>query len=153
MRKVKNSLQKKIDGHYIWVRVSFNQSSTFFNIPNCYAKIWVSDDEGFPPDDKFLLMEDIVLSIQSDDTKRRSKQKNANLIAVKTMEETFPGSNGRLYVNAFQIASIMPIDPKSELIADLKRVTTMRPVDTPELPKDQQPKKAVIQFKSEWVNG
>jgi len=142
----KISLKKKVDGHYIWVRISFYQANTFYNIPNCYAKIWVSDDEPFPPDDKFLLLEDIVLSIQSEDTKKRLKQKNSNLVALKNMETAFPGSNGKLYVNTFQIASIMPIDPKSELIADLNRITTMRPIETPELPKEQQPQKSVIQF-------
>lgn len=143
----KSSLQKRVDGHYIWARISFYQANTFFNIPNCYAKIWVSDDEPFPPPrDKFLLLEDIVLLIQSDDSKKRTKQKNSNLVAIKNMKETFPGSNGSLYVNTFQIASIMPLAPKSELISDLNRVTTMKPVDTPELPKDQQLEKSVIQF-------
>lgn len=151
MQSEKSSLRKRVDGHYLWVRISFYQASTFFNIPNCYAKIWVSDDEAFPPNDKFLLLEDIVLSIQSDDTKKRSRQKSANLIAIKNMEKTFPGSNGRLYVNTYQIASIMPIDQKSELIADLKRVTTMRAVDTSELPKGQTLGKTVIAFDEKLV--
>lgn len=143
----KNYLQRKVDGHYIWTRVSFYQASTFFNIPNCYAKIWVSDNEPFPPpNEKFLLLEDIVLLIQSDNVKKQVKQKsNSNLVAIKNMEKTFPGANGSLYVNTFQIASIMPLDPNSELISDLNRVTTMKPVDTPELP-EQQLKKSVIQF-------
>lgn len=151
MQHEKKSLQKRVDGHHIWVRVSFYQSSAFFNIPNCYARIWVSDDEEFPPpNDKFLLLEDIVLSIQSDEVKKRTKQKgSSNLVAVKNMEETFPGSNGRLYVNTFQIASIMPLDPKSELISDLNRVTTMKVVDTSELPEEQQPEKSIIQFEKD----
>lgn len=151
MQSEKSSLQKRVDGHYVWVRVSFYQANTFYNIPNCYAKIWVSDDEAFPPNDKFLLLEDIVLSIQSDNTERRSRHKSANLVAIKNMKKTFPGSNGSLYVNTFQIASIMPLNRNSELVSDLKRVTTMRPVDTPELPKDQQLEKAVIQFDEKTI--
>ena len=132
---------------YMWVRISFYYASTFFNISNCYAKIWLDEDAPFPPDDKFLVLEDIVLPMQqAPDEKKRAISGDTNLVALKNMKDTFPGNDGKLYVNTFQIASIMPLDLKSEMVKDLERVTSVSatPKDAKfsplELPKIQPEK-------------
>ena len=52
-------------------------------------------------------------------------QGDANLVSMKNMKDTFPGSNGKLYVNTYQLASIMPLDPNSKMVKDLERVTSI----------------------------
>lgn len=116
---------------YMWVRISFYYASTFFNIPNCYAKIWLDEDAEFPPDDKFLVLEDIVVPLQATDEKKRPVSGDTNLVALKNMKNAFPGNEGKLYVNTFQIASIMPLDLNSEMVKNLERVTRVSM-----LPKD-----------------
>ena len=115
---------------YMWVRISFYYASTFFNIPNCYAKIWIDEDAAFPPEDKFLVLEDIVVPLQATEEKRRPISGDTNLVALKNMKDTFPGNDGKLYVNTFQIASIMPLDLNSEMVKDLERVTSVSMLPT-----------------------
>lgn len=115
---------------YMWVRISFYYASTFFNIPNCYAKIWIDEDAAFPPEDKFLVLEDIVVPLQATEEKRRPISGDTNLVALKNMKDNFPGNDGKLYVNTFQIASIMPLDLNSEMVKDLERVTSVSMLPT-----------------------
>ncbi|MBM3234857.1 hypothetical protein FJZ31_01025 [Candidatus Poribacteria bacterium] len=125
MNKIKPKKSK-----YMWVRISFYYASTFFNIPNCYAKIWIDEDATFPPEDKFLILEDIVLPMQALDEKKRPVAGDTNLVALKNMKDTFPGNQGKLYVNTFQIASIMPLDLNSEMVKNLDRVTSVSTLPT-----------------------
>ena len=125
MNKIKPKKNK-----YMWVRISFYYASTFFNIPNCYAKIWIDEDAAFPPEDKFLVLEDIVVPLQATEEKRRPISGDTNLVALKNMKDTFPGNDGKLYVNTFQIASIMPLDLNSEMVKNLERVTSVSMLPT-----------------------
>ena len=137
------TMVKPKKSRYIWIRVSFYYSNMFYNIPNCYAKVWFDDNSEFPPDDKFLLLEDIVLPMQALDERKRPVQGDANLVSMKNMKDTFPGSNGKLYVNTYQLASIMPLDPNSKMVKDLERVTSISalPRDSDVLSKPDAPDK------------
>ena len=118
----------KTDGQYVWVRVSFSRSDVLYSIPNCYAKIWVPDGSEFPPGDRYLCFEDVVLPLSAEEPKRSTRPEGTNLVALRNMPRTFPGSDGTLYVNQFQIASLLPLDPKSELVQDLRRIARVVPV-------------------------
>ena len=128
-RRAVNKIKPK-KNRYMWVRISFYYASTFFNIPNCYAKIWIDEDATFPPEDKFLVLEDIVVPLQATDEKKRPVSGDTNLVALKNMKDTFPGNEGKLYVNTFQLASIMPLDLNSEMVKDLERVTSVSMLPT-----------------------
>lgn len=118
-------IQPKRSGSYRWFKVSFSYTSTFHNILSCYGRIWVDDEDKFPPDDRFILIEDIVLPMKALEEKKRQIQSDTNLVAIKNLKNLFPGSDGRLYVNTYQLASIMPLDPEAQMVNDLNRVITV----------------------------
>lgn len=119
---------QKGEGKYVWTRISFSRSDILYSIPNCYAKIWTSNDSEFPPGDRYLWLEDVVLPLTAEEPKRSTRPEGTNLVALKNMPRTFPGSDGTLYINQFQIASIMPLHPKSHLVQDLNRIARVLPV-------------------------
>jgi len=123
-----DKIQPKKSGGYRWFRVSFSYASTFHNILSCFGRIWVDEDDKFPPDDRFILIEDIVLPMKALEEKRRQAQSDTNLVAIKNLKKLFPGSDGRLYINTYQLASIMPLDPDSQMEKDLNRVITVSPL-------------------------
>ena len=49
-------------------------------------------------------------------------------MALKNLKNLFPGSDGTLYINTYQVASIMPLDPNSQTVKDLNRVITVSPL-------------------------
>ncbi len=118
----------KSDGEYVWVRISFSRSDVFYNIPNCYAKVWVPQEKEFPPGDRFLCLEDVILPLSAEEPKRSTRPEGTNLVALRNMPRTFPGSDGSLYINHFQIASLMTLNPESKLVQDLKRIARVMPV-------------------------
>ena len=117
------------EGKYVWVRVSFARADVFYNIPNCYAKVWVSNESEFPPGDRFLCLEDVILPLSAEEPRRTTRPEGTNLVALRNMPRTFPGSDGRLYINHFQVASILTLDPESELVHTLRRIARIRPVE------------------------
>jgi len=123
-----DKIQPKKSGTYRWFRVSFSYTSTFYNILNCYGRIWVDEEAKFPPDDRFILIEDIVLPMKALEEKKRQVQPDTNLVAIENLKNLFPGSDGRLYINTYQVASIMPLDPDSQMVKDLNRVITVSPL-------------------------
>lgn len=116
----------------MWVRVTFSKDSVF-GISNCYARLSVPFDSFLrSTSDRFLVLEDVVLPIHSsEDEKRRSTSiGDSNLTPMRNLQKAFPGSQGRLYINLFQITSIMPLDPNSEIVKMLERITSISVVES-----------------------
>ncbi|RKY02495.1 hypothetical protein DRP77_07855 [Candidatus Poribacteria bacterium] len=115
----------------IWVRVAFSQDSVY-GISNCYARLSIPLDSFLrSATDRFLILEDVVLPIHSEEDRRKSVTfGEVTLTPMKNLQRAFPGSTGKLYVNVFQITSIMPLDPNSEIVKTLERITSLSVVES-----------------------
>ena len=119
-------------GIKMWVRVTFSKDSVF-GISNCYARLNVPFDTFLrSTSDRFLVLEDVVLPIHSSEEERKRSISigESNLTPMRNLQRAFPGSQGKLYINLFQVTSIMPLDPSSEIVKMLERITSISIVES-----------------------